>query len=108
VDLTFGDADLARLCNCERRMVQRWGDDGFRQVGRRLLELAALSHHTEIDLLPSVSVERRPRGSVTVEFDGGELVIRGVLTSASANRNGFDSDGLRITSVSVHSRRSAR
>lgn len=108
MDLTFGDADLAGLCNCERRMVQRWGDEGFRQVGRRLLELAALTHHTEIELLPSVSVKRRPRGSVTVEFDGGDLVIRGVLTTASADCNGSDRDGLRVTSVSVHSRRSTQ
>jgi hypothetical protein len=108
VDLTFGDADLAGLCNCERRMVQRWGDDGSRQVGRRLFELSALAHHSEIELLPSAVVAREPGGLVTVEFDRGGVTIQGVLGSGSNGRTSAGKEGLLVTSVVVRRRKNAK
>ena len=107
MDLTFGDADLAGVCNCERLMVQRWGDDGFRRVGRRLLELSALAHHSEMELLPSAVVDRQPGGTVTVDFDRGGVVIEGLVTSTPGGRGGADREGLRVTSVAVRSRSKA-
>lgn len=83
MDISFGDKGLAALCNSEELMVRRWGRDGFVQVGRRLLELAA-ANRDQIQSLPGGSVVDGPDGSVTISFDGGVLAIGGVMVGGSA------------------------
>lgn len=79
VDVTFGEADLAAVCNSERLMVRRWGRDGFEGLGRRLLELAAAADLDQVALLPGADVTRDADGAVTIDFGRGAVVVHGEI-----------------------------
>jgi hypothetical protein len=107
VDLSFGNAGLAALCNSEQHMVKRWGRDGFTQVGRRLLELSAVRDPSEIELLPYVAVERDASGTVAIDFDRGDVVIEGLLTELTNQHDGATGEStFCVTSVTVRARSS--
>ncbi len=99
MELTFGDEALAETCNDRRLMLARWGDEGFRCLARRLLELDAALNVAEIEGLPELRLRRGKRGAVRLDFASGETVIRAVLHSPGP-------DGapvcMRITGVDVN------
>jgi hypothetical protein len=94
MDISFGSAALATLCNSERRLANRWGADAGRTVGRRLYELGSSDPHN-LDRLPRASLSVDGHGEMTIDFDG-EVIVRGHLGS-----NGTSTDGLVITGLEV-------
>jgi hypothetical protein len=85
VDLTFGEPELAALCNSEQRMIRRWGHEGFRILARRLLELAA-ADVSEIEDLPGAALRFDGDGGVTVDFGRGALLIHAVFLNGRSGR----------------------
>ena len=94
MDITFGSAALAALCNSERRLADRWGADTGRTVGRRLYELGSADPHN-LDRLPRTSVSVDGHGETVIDFDG-EVIVRGRLSTGGAR-----GDCIMITSLEV-------
>lgn len=100
MNLSFGDAALAALCNSERRLARRWGHAGH-AVGRHLLDLSAAEAAT-IDQLPGARVHNDGSGEIVVAFDD-EILITGIVSDATRDRQGLraDADQMMIRSVDV-------
>jgi hypothetical protein len=106
MDVSFETADLAALCNSERRMAKRWGSEMGRTVGRRLLDVAA-STATTLDRIPTARVNANGTGETTVMF-AEAIVVRGHIVSSagSADHTTTDTDSFVIASVEVQEDRS--
>ena len=94
MDVTFGTAALAALCNSEHRLADRWGADAGRTVGRRLYELGSADRHN-LDRLPRASVSVDGHGETIIDFDG-QVIVQGRLST-----NGTRGDCIVITSLEV-------
>jgi hypothetical protein len=94
MDVTFKTVALATLCNSQRRLADRWGEDAGRTVGRRLLEINA-ADSASLEKLPRAAVSHNGRGETTIDF-GGDVVVRGVITA-----DGQDGERIVITSLEV-------
>lgn len=98
--VTFDSPTLAALCSSERRLIDRWGQDVGRTVGRRFLDLAAIEA-VDIDRLPGAHVSGKGDGMSRLTF-GGEIVIDGVITEADRHaRTTGDEDRIVVTRVTV-------
>jgi hypothetical protein len=106
MDVSFDTADLATLCNSERRMARRWGPAMGRTVGRRLLDVAASTVAT-LDRIPTARVNTNGAGETTVTF-AEAIVVRGCIVSSagSADHTTADTDSFVIASVEVREDRS--
>jgi len=93
MDVTFSSAALAALCNSERRLAGRWGDEAGRTVGRRLVELLAADADTVLRL-PGASVDHNGTGETVIDF--GAVTIRGQIST-----DGASGDRILISSVDV-------
>jgi hypothetical protein len=93
MDVTFSSAALAALCNSERRLADRWGDEAGRTVGRRLVELWAADADTVLRL-PGASVDHNGTGETVIAF--GTVTIRGQIST-----DGASGDRIVISSVDV-------
>ena len=93
MDVTFSSAALAALCNSERRLADRWGDEAGRTVGRRLVELLAADADTVLRL-PGASVDHNGTGETVIDF--GAVTIRGQIST-----DGASGDRILISSVDV-------
>ena len=104
MELSFGSAALAALCNSERRMADRWGSEMSRTVGRRLLDLAA-STATTVGRIPAASVATDNEGATTITF-ADAIVVRGVIHSSGvrADKAASEADRFVISSVDVQER----
>jgi hypothetical protein len=98
MDLGFGSAGLATLCNAEQLMVERWGPDTGRTVGKRLLDLAAGTSRM-IEQIPTATVVRDDDGSMTITFDDA-IAISGQLTTGGDDAP-FDADQFVISRIRV-------
>lgn len=78
MDVSFGSAPIAALCNSQRRLAERWGHERAQTVQRRLLELAAVDA-ADIGRLPRANISAA-HGEAVIDF-GGEVVVRGVITA---------------------------
>jgi hypothetical protein len=105
MNVTFGDAALAALCNSERRLAQRWGAEAGRAVARRLLELAAVDAET-IGLLPRARVRTDKSGETSIDF-GGEVVVRGAIIDGSPKGDTVRADCRRLVITSLEVCRSS-
>ena len=92
--VTFHSAELAALCNSQRRLVNRWGADAGHTVCRCLLEIGA-ADSTSLDRLPRAEVSDNGRGETIIDF-GDEVVVRGVISA-----DGYDGERIVITSLKV-------
>jgi hypothetical protein len=99
MDLGFDTAGLAALCNAERLMVDRWGPNVGRTVGRRLLDLAAVTAET-IERMPTATVARGKAGATTITF-AGAIVISGVITTAGTGAAGTATDAGQFVISSI-------
>ncbi len=93
MDVRFSSAALAALCNSERRLADRWGDEAGRMVGRRLVELCAADAETVLRL-PGASVHHNGTGETVIDF--GTVTIRGQIST-----DGTRGDQIVISSVDV-------
>jgi hypothetical protein len=93
MDVRFSSAALATLCNSERRLADRWGDETGRTVGRRLLELCAADADTVLRL-PGASVDHNGTGETVIDF--GTVTIRGQIST-----DGASGDRIVVSSVDV-------
>ena len=102
MDVSFGSAALAELCNSEHRLAQRWGQQAGRMVARRLLDLAA-ADAAAVCRLPGAHVSANGTGETTITFGPG-IVIRGVIGNPDdAGRPvRASADRILITSLHVH------
>ncbi len=98
MDLGFGSTGLAALCNAERLMVERWGAEMGRTVGKRLLDLAAATAGT-IERIPTASVVRDDGGAMTIMFDDA-IAISGQLTTGGEDAP-VDADQFVISRIRV-------
>lgn len=94
MDVRFGSAPIAALCNSQRRLAERWGHERAQTVQRRLLELAAVDA-ADIGRLPRANVVSAAHGEAVIDF-GGEVVVRGAITAGDGT-----SGRIRITDVAV-------
>lgn len=102
MNVTFRSAALAALCNSEQRLVERWGVQAGRAVGRRLLDVAAIDAD-HLEGLPDVNVSRDGTRETTISF--GAIVIEGEITrGTSPTEAPADPDGIVITRVAVQRR----
>ena len=99
MNVSFHTEGLAAICNSERRLVERWGPDLGRVVGRRLLDLAASTAAT-IEQIPTARVRRRDTGETVVMFEDA-IVLRGRFDT-SGDARPEDEDRFVIMSVEVH------
>lgn len=101
MDLGFRTSGLTALCNAERLMVERWGPDMGRTVGRRLLDLAAATAGT-IERIPTATIATGESGATTITF-ADTIVIRGLITTSSASIDGTPAaaDQFVISSIDV-------
>jgi hypothetical protein len=97
MDVTFGSAELARLCNSEQLLARRFGAKIGRTIARRLWDLAAVDAAT-VGRLPETVVESEGSGETSLTF-GGSVLVRGVVTLGGQSRAGADGDGMLITGV---------
>jgi hypothetical protein len=103
VEISFDDAQMAALCNSRRHLTARWGGQGFILVARNLELLAAIDGNDVVDL-PTVVVQLKDDGAVTMTFDQGRLTIEAMPTKGSEKTDELDNaDGIRIMSVIVGS-----
>lgn len=93
MDIFFHRAELAALCNSQRRLADCWGADAGRTVGRRLLEVSA-ADSGGLEQLPRAEVSRSRRGETTIDF--GDVVLKGAISG-----DGRDGERIVITSVEV-------
>lgn len=98
MDLGFGSTGLAALCNAERLMVERWGPDMSRTVGKRLLDLAAATAGA-IERIPTASVVRDDNGAMTITFDD-TIAISGQLTTGGDGQRA-DTELFVISNITV-------
>jgi len=98
MDLAFGSAGLATLCNVESRMADRWGPALGRTVAKRLLDLAAATVET-IERIPTATLTRDQSGAMTITFDG-TIAITGRLTTR-ATGTPTDPDRFVISHIEV-------
>lgn len=100
VDVNFGSAELARVCNSEEALAERWGAPAGRLIARRLCDLAAVDL-VALDRLPEARVETTTSGLLRVSF-GETMTIHGVLTPAGPTSvSPANGQGLLITSVNI-------
>lgn len=101
MDIAFGSAALAALCNSEERLAQRWGPVVGKSVGCRLFDLVASTAAT-LDRIPEAEVTVNSAGETTITFSQ-RIVIRGVINGAVVRVSGSraDADHMVITSVGV-------
>lgn len=102
--MSFGEADLAALCNSAGRLAERWGPELGRWIGRRLLELAAAADLTEIEALPGGHFHLGAAPSVTINFEPGGIELTGVLLdgrSAAVYGPGSRHQRLRLLNVTA-------
>jgi hypothetical protein len=101
MDVSFGSAALAALCNSEELLAQRCGPDLGKIVGPRLFDLAASSAST-LDRIPDAKISVNGTGETTIIFSE-RLVIRGVINPSQARTSGsrVDADYMVITSLDV-------
>jgi hypothetical protein len=107
VDVTFGEAALAAVCNSKHRMVRRWGLDGFEYVGRRLLELNAAADLDQVGALPGAALTGGEGDHVMIRFDRDRVVIRAQVVGTprqAAGEPNLGSHGLHIVSLEVRPR----
>jgi hypothetical protein len=93
MDVRFSRAALAALCNSERRLADRWGDEAGHMVGRRLVELCAADADTVLRL-PGASVDHNGTGETVIDF--GIVTIRGQIST-----DGASGDRIVISSIDV-------
>ena len=106
MDLSFDSAGLAALCSSELRMAERWGPIMGRTVGRRLLDLGAVTAAT-MTRIPTAAVAMDGKGKTTITFED-VIVVRGVISSSSATgRATADPDQFVISSVEIQEGRAA-
>lgn len=79
MDVSFGEAELAALCNSKVRLANHFGPSLGRLVGRRLLELAAAADLDELALLPGGRVQVSPAGMVRVIFVPDGIEVTGTI-----------------------------
>lgn len=97
MDVTFGSAELAQLCNSSERLGQQWGEAG-REVSRRLCDLAAVDSDA-LQRLPGLRLHVGSAGQVSLSFSG-PVWIGGVLTPGQpAGRLPAEKAGILVTSV---------
>jgi hypothetical protein len=104
VELSFDEEDVAAVCNSRRRMVERWGQDGYDAVSQRLHELVAVRDLDDVvGLLPGAAVHRGSNGFVEINFDDGLVVIGGscVSVSESTIKGAPPMDTFRITTINM-------
>jgi hypothetical protein len=100
MDLSFGSEGLAALYSSERRMAEQWGPTMGRTVGRRLLDLGAVTAAT-ISRIPTAVVATDGKGETTITFED-VIVMRGVISSGSATgRGAADPDQFVIESIEM-------
>lgn len=101
MDVTFGSAALAALCNSEQRLAQRCGPDLGKLVCRRLFDLAA-STAASLDRIPDAKISVNGTGETTIIFSE-RIIIRGVINPSQARTSGsrVDADFMVITSLDV-------
>lgn len=97
MNVVFGSATLAALCNSERRLADRWGAEVGRTVGRHLLDLAA-ADATDIDRLPGAQVNTNGAGETVIGFDD-DIVLHGVI---SGSGDGANAERLVVTRLDVN------
>lgn len=104
MDVSFDTGDLALLCNSERRLVERWGGDMGRTIGRRLLDVAASTAST-LDRIPTARVAADGAGETIITF-ADAIVVRGRVepSTDSADYTAADTDRFVIASVEVQGR----
>lgn len=93
MDVTFRSAALAALCNSQRRLADRWGDEAGRMVGRRLVELCA-AEAVNVHRLPGASLHHNETAETVIDF--GTVTIRGQISS-----DGASGDRIVISSIDV-------
>ena len=93
MDVRFSSAALAALCNSERRLADRWGNEAGHTVGRRLVELSAADADTVLRL-PGASVHHNGTAETVIDFD--TVTIRGRIST-----DGTSGDRIVISSVDV-------
>lgn len=99
MNLSFSSATLAVLCNSEERLVQRWGQDTGKIVGRRLLDLAAATVAT-LDRIPGALV--KVDGTETTITFADKIAVRGVIGPSQAQSQGLGTDeDMVITSIVI-------
>jgi hypothetical protein len=105
MDVSFDTADLAALCNSERRMAERWGTDMGMLIGRRLLDVAASTAAT-LDRIPTAHVANDGAGKTIVTF-ADTIVVRGRIEPSeySADQAAADAERFVIASVEVEGRK---
>lgn len=89
MEVVFRTSELAALCNSRTRMVERWGEEGFEAVGRRLGELAALASLSDLPSLPGTQVQIDRRERLVMTF-GCCVRVRAVAS---------DGDGVRVIEI---------
>jgi len=101
MDVIFGSAALAALCNSEERLAQRWGPDIGKTVGRRLFDLAASAAAT-LDRIPEAKIVVNGIGETTITFSE-RIIIRGVINPSQSRTRALraDADYMVITSLDV-------
>jgi hypothetical protein len=101
MELTFADRPLADLCNCKRAMIDEWGEPLAELVAERLCQLAA-SELGKVETLPYATVKTTSRGSVTIEFDAGQVCVRCEAgPDGRAGRNPGAVQRLRVQTIKV-------
>jgi hypothetical protein len=100
MNVVFGSASLAALCNSEKLLADRWGPGNGRTVGRRLLDLTAIDA-AHLRRLPDTEVTTDGDGTTTITF-ADQIVVNGVITRANGRgRAAGDEDRMTITGVAV-------
>ena len=100
MDVSFGSESLAALCNSERRMAARWGQEVAEVLGRRLLDLAA-STAGSLERIPTAAVAMDGKGKTTIRFMQ-TIVVKGVIQPAGdPDETSSDDDAFVIESVEV-------
>jgi len=102
MDLDFDSEGLAALCNAERLMVERWGPEMGRTIGKRLLDLAAATAAT-IERIPTASTTRGRDGQMTITFNGAIVISGQLIACADGARK--DTDQFVIATVIVDENR---
>lgn len=97
MNVVFGSATLAALCNSERRLADRWGPEVGRTVGRHLLDLAA-ADAADIDRLPGAHAETNGAGGIVIVIDD-DIVLHAVIRRSG---EGAIAERLVVTSLDVN------
>ncbi len=100
MDVSFASKGLAALCSSEQRMAERWGPTMGRTVGRRLLDLAAVTAAT-ISRIPTAVVATDGKGDTTITFQD-VIVMHGFISSGgTTGRGAADPDQFVIQSIEM-------